>query len=201
MKSASHFGDLDEISRNALALIPAFVFQPFPHPSCRDSPCALPRRIIMNISVIDGSNYFKGLLLLVRKDLKVSEPEIEMMNRIGKKLGFEQEFCENAIHDVLENTYIVDSPPGFSNKDLAARFIRDGLALALSDREVVHPSEEEWLRLTVEKNGLDPEWFRQECVKASNRKELPLKLQVDDLKVVYSRKGSKKKVGRRKRLY
>ena len=152
----------------------------------------------MNISVIDGSSYFKGLLLLVRKDMKVSEPETEMMTRIGKRLGFEQEFCENAVRDVLENAYIVDSPPEFSNKDLAMRFIRDGLVLSLSDREVVHPSEEEWLRSTAEKNGLDLEWFRQECSKALDRKELPLKLQVDDLKVVYAKRGSKKPERKRK---
>lgn len=138
----------------------------------------------MNIGVIDGSNYFKGLLLLVRKDLKVSESEIQMMKRIGKKLGFEREFCENAIRDVLENTYIVDLPPEFSTQDLATKFIKDGLALAFSDREV-HPSEEEWLQLTAEKNGLDPELFRQEYIKSSNGKGFPLKLEVDDLTVEY----------------
>ncbi len=153
----------------------------------------------MNISVIDGSNYFKGLLLLVRMDLKVSKPETEMMTRIGKKLGFEQEFCENAIGDVLDNAYIVDSPPKFSNRDLAKKFIRDGLVLALSDREVVHPSEEEWLRVTAEKNGLDPEWFRKESLKVLNQKERGTKLEVDDLRVEYS-KGKKKQGGRRGRL-
>ena len=140
----------------------------------------------MNISVIDGSNYFKGLLLLVRKDMKVSDSEIQLMRHIGKKLGFEREFCENAIRDVLENKYLVEAVPEFSTKELAIKFIKDGLAMAFSDRQAL-PSEEEWLQSTAEKHGLDPEWFRQEYVRASNGRELPLKLEVDDLTVEYSK--------------
>jgi len=138
----------------------------------------------MNISVIDGSNYFRGLLLLVRKDLKVSDSEIELMRHIGKKLGFEREFCENAIRDVLENKYLVEAVPEFSTKELAIKFIKDGLAMTFSDREPL-PSEEEWLRLAAEKYGLDLEWFRSEFAKASNGKALALKLEADDLTVEY----------------
>lgn len=136
----------------------------------------------MNISVIDGSNYFKGLLLLVRKDMRVSDSEIQLMRHIGKKLGFEREFCENAIRDVLENEYLVETVPEFSTKELAVKFIKDGLAMAFSDREPL-PSEEEWLRLAAEKYGLDLELFRDEYAKAANGKELPLKLEVDGLTV------------------
>jgi uncharacterized tellurite resistance protein B-like protein len=139
----------------------------------------------MKITVIDGSNYFKGLLLLTRKDRKITESEVQLMKRIGKTLGFERKFCDNTIHEILENKYIVDVAPEFSTKELAIKFIKDGLALAFSDNEV-HPSEEEWLRSTAEKNGLDLTWFRQESVKAANRKQLPSHLEVDDLTVEYS---------------
>ena len=139
----------------------------------------------MTITVTDGSNYFKGLLLLMRKDRKIARSEIEMMKRIGKKLGFEREFCERAIHEILDNTYLVDVPPTFSSRELATRFIKDGLVLAFSDDEN-HPSEVEWLRRTAENHGLDAAWFRQETENASKTKQPPSLMQVDDLTVKYS---------------
>jgi hypothetical protein len=52
----------------------------------------------MNISVIDGVNYLKGLLLLIRKDRRISDSEIRLLRRIGKALGFERKFCDNEVH-------------------------------------------------------------------------------------------------------
>ena len=138
----------------------------------------------MRISIIDGSNYFKGLLLLVGKDKKVKQPEIELMKRIGKTLGFEKEFCDNAIRDILENKYIVDAHPVFSSKELALKFIKDGLFVAFSDNEI-HPSEEQWLRLTAEKNGIDLMLFSQELENVVQRKILSDRLEIDDLAVEY----------------
>ena len=138
----------------------------------------------MKISVRDGSNYFKGLLLLIRKDRKIKESEIQLMKHIGKALGFESEFCENAIHEVLENKFIVDNTPEFSTKELAVMFIKDGLAIANSDTEI-HLAEEEWLRSTAENNGLDLNWFQSERIIAENRHHLPSKMEVDNLKVDY----------------
>jgi hypothetical protein len=139
----------------------------------------------MKISVIDGSNYFKGLLLLIRKDRKITEPETQLMKHIGKALGFGNKFCDNAINEILENKYIVDKAPEFSTKELAIKFIKDGLTLAFSDNEL-HPSETEWLWSTAAKNGIDLAWFRQENVIAANRKQLPSHMEVDDLTVAYS---------------
>lgn len=138
----------------------------------------------MNISVTDGSNYFRGLLLLMRQDNKVTEAEVSLMKRVGKSLGFETKFYEKAIEEILENTYIVEVPPQFSTKELAEKFIADGLSLALSDGEV-HHSEEAWLRSAVEKNGIDASWFEQERAHAIDRKQLPLHLQVEHLRVQY----------------
>ena len=138
----------------------------------------------MKITVIDGSNYFRGLLLLIRKDRKITQAEIELMKRVGKTLGFEKTFCDKAISEILGNKYIVDAPPVFSTKELAIKFIKDGLCLAFSDNDV-HPSEEQWLRSTAEKNGLDLKWFSQEQENATNRKELSTRMEVDDLTVEY----------------
>lgn len=124
----------------------------------------------MKISVIDASNYFKGLLLLIGKDRKIADPEIALMQRIGKALGFEKVFCDNAIRDILENKFILDVPPEFSMKEVANKFIKDGLTIAASDNEI-HPSEEEWLLSTAEKNGFDAQWFydvRQNTEKGKN---------------------------------
>jgi hypothetical protein len=139
----------------------------------------------MNISILDRSNYFKGLLLLIRKDRRISESEIQFMKRIGKALGFERQFCANAIHDILENNFIVDTPLKFSTKELAIKFIKDGFAIALSDNEF-HPFEKEWLRSIAKKNNLNLTWFHQESINAKNRKQFPSHMEVDDLTVEYS---------------
>ena len=118
----------------------------------------------MNIPVVDASNYFKGLLLLIRKDRKVAESEVSLMKRIGKALGFEEEFCNQAIAGILENEHVRDQPPKFSTKELAQKFIQDGLIIAQSDNEM-HPTELEWLRLVAELNGLDLQWFNRERLK------------------------------------
>ncbi|MBI4429394.1 MAG: TerB family tellurite resistance protein [Ignavibacteriales bacterium] len=136
----------------------------------------------MKISIVDASNYFKGLLLLIRKDRKVTESEVEFMKRIGKALGFEREFCELAIHGILENEYVKDQPPKFSTKDLAVKFIHDGLTLAFSDNEI-HPAEEEWLRFVAELNGLDLKWFLEERQRAAKSKALYARIEVDDILV------------------
>ncbi|MFA6455408.1 MAG: hypothetical protein WCW40_01205 [Bacteroidota bacterium] len=139
----------------------------------------------MNISIMDGSAYFKGLLLLIRKDRVVTTPEIQLMKRIGKTLGFEREFCDTAIQDILVNDYIIDIIPEFSSKALAEKFVKDGLSIAFSDNEL-HPSEEEWLRTAAEKNRIDSSWFQQEHDKAAIKRELPAVLEVDDVIVQYS---------------
>ena len=75
----------------------------------------------MKISVPDASNYLKGLLLLIRKDRKISEEEHELMARVGKNLGFEKNFVENAIHEILDNKYITVIPPEFSSREIAEK--------------------------------------------------------------------------------
>jgi hypothetical protein len=137
---------------------------------------------MMKITLIDASNYFKGLLLLIRKDGKVTDAETELTKRIGKSLGFEEEFCDNAIHEILENRFIVDTPPEFSSRELAMKFIKDGLTLASSDDEVRAP-EEEWLKSTATKNGLGIEWFSQERQNTVRARGIDARLEVDHLTV------------------
>jgi hypothetical protein len=112
----------------------------------------------MTIDVLDGSNYFKGLLLLIRKDHRINAQEAARMKSIGKSLGLERRFCQEAIEDILENRYIADTPPQFSNAELARTFLRDGLRLAVADNEI-HALEEEWLVAVAGANGVDEVWL------------------------------------------
>jgi hypothetical protein len=139
----------------------------------------------MKISVLDASNYFKGLLLLIRKDEMVTQPEIDLMKGVGKALGFEKEFCADAIREILDNRYIDDSPPRFSIKELAGRFVKDGLTLSFVDHEEIHPEEAEWLKAAAQKNGIASEDFLEEMRKARSQRGEPLRLEVYDLVVEY----------------
>jgi len=136
----------------------------------------------MNISVVDASNYFKGLLLLISKDRKVADSEVHLMKRVGKALGFEEEFCNQAIKGILDNEHVRDQPPKFSTKGLAMKFVHDGLVLAFSDSEI-HPMEEAWLKLVAELNGLDIQWFVQKRLEAIKELQSNPQLEVDNLTV------------------
>jgi hypothetical protein len=138
----------------------------------------------MKITLLDRSNYYRGLLLLARKDRKITEIEFSLMMRIGTTLGFDKEFCENAIHDVLENEHIDTTPPVFSTPELARKFIKDGLAIATAGA-ALHPAEEEWLRATAKANGLDDVWFESKKSATPAYHTAPDALEVDHLSVEY----------------
>lgn len=139
----------------------------------------------MKISVLDASHYFRGLLLLIRKDRQVTDPEIDLMKNVGKALGFDADFCETAIAEILDNAYISDSPPVFSSIDLAAKFMRDGLALSFIDHEEIDPREELWLKQTCEQNRLGDDFFVREKDVARAHRGGELRLEAADLVVEY----------------
>ena len=148
------------------------------------------KKSLNHITVREGSDYYRGLLLLISKDRKISEPEIILMKRIGKSLGFEKNFCNNTIHEILENEHVSIEHPKFSTNELAKKFIKDGLLLADADNEI-HAFEEAWLKTTAEKNCIDVEWFLREKENAAGRRrDLDDYLEVDDLTVEYFRRGS-----------
>ena len=138
----------------------------------------------MNISVIDGSNYFKGLLLLIRKDKKVTKEEYELMTRIGKILGFDQAFIEESIQEILKNRFISTLPPVFSNRDIAEKFLKDGLIIAASDNEI-HYDEENWLCSVADNNNIVKSWLYEEKGKILQLKKSARKLEADNLKVIF----------------
>jgi hypothetical protein len=135
------------------------------------------------ITLMDRSNYFKGLLLLIRKDRKTTQAESDLLVHIGRILDFEKKFCMNAIAEIQENTFIVDEPPVFSTQAVAVKFIKDALSLACIDDDL-HPCEEQWLRSVVEKNGLAMDFFLEEVGNARRRTGCIDRLEVDDVTVV-----------------
>lgn len=111
----------------------------------------------MEMTWLDRSNYFRGLLLLVRQNNKVSKEEVSMIMRIGEGLGFAYDFCKEALKDILENEHIVDEPPKFSNKVVAQEFVKEGIRLAVVDNDL-DLKELEWIDSVVRENELEEEW-------------------------------------------
>jgi hypothetical protein len=112
----------------------------------------------MNVSLADHGHYYRGLLVLIRKDRTITDEERLMMMLIGKALGFEESFCAQAIRDILENEYITDDPPVFADQDLARCFIRDGIRLADADGRI-DDLELAWLKAVAAANALDAAWL------------------------------------------
>ncbi|PKL81765.1 MAG: hypothetical protein CVV24_13570 [Ignavibacteriae bacterium HGW-Ignavibacteriae-3] len=108
----------------------------------------------MKLTLKDKSNYIKGLLILIGKDKIIRKEERELLMDISAILGFDQNFIKEAIDEILINKYIIEEPPVFSKKEIAKAFIKDGIKLACSDKEL-HLYELNWLKSVVEKNKLE----------------------------------------------
>jgi hypothetical protein len=113
---------------------------------------------------LDRSNYFRGILVIVAKDRKISEEERKYVMDVGAKLGFEKKFCQSAINEILDNQFIEIQPPVFYDKKIAEEFITDGINLAYADSNF-HPKEIEFLKDTAVRNGFKEEWFIQKISK------------------------------------
>jgi hypothetical protein len=120
----------------------------------------------VKITLRDRALYFKGLLLVIRRDGVIGDSERGLLLAVGRAFDYETEFCETTIRDALINPYLLDDPPRFSGPEIAACFVRDGLRLAAADGSV-HPAETVWLEETARLNGLSPDWFRAACAASS----------------------------------
>jgi hypothetical protein len=107
----------------------------------------------MPLSAPDRGKYYRGLLVLVRRDRVIHRRERDMMLRIGKLLDFDERFCTAALDDLLSNSLITDSPIVFSRREVAECFLTDAVALAGCDDDI-HPHELAWLRSIARANGL-----------------------------------------------
>jgi hypothetical protein len=114
---------------------------------------------LMKIPLIDRGAYYRGLLVLIRRDHVIDSQERELMIQFGQKLDFDRRFCEAAIDDLLKNPHIKDSPMKFSDRKTAEFFLRDAILLAFVDDEL-HSRELAWLKEVAKENGIDDEWLK-----------------------------------------
>lgn len=112
----------------------------------------------MKLSLIVRGNYYKGLLVLSRRDRVIDPRERDVLIRIGKILDFNHRFCELALDDLLSNPHISRSPVVFQEDPIKESFFRDALRVALADG-CLHPMELSWLRRTARANGLPNPWL------------------------------------------
>jgi hypothetical protein len=99
----------------------------------------------MKIPLVDRRNYYRGLLILARKDQRIDEREREWMMRQGEILDFDRRFCQAAIDELFDNKHILYEPIRFSTKEVAEHFLLDAAILALIDGKL-HPKELSWLK-------------------------------------------------------
>ncbi len=118
----------------------------------------------MKADLIDRSNYFRGMLVLIGRDRIIHSRERELVLQFGKALDFDMRFCEATITDLLENKYINEEPILFDAREMAECFLRDGFRLSLADMEI-HSQEIAWLKTVALANNLPDDWIKNEYQK------------------------------------
>lgn len=113
----------------------------------------------MKIKLYDRSLYFKGLLVLIRKNRRISDGESGLVKEIGAQLGFDKKFIQECLDNLLINKNISDDPPKFTSLAVAESFIKDGFKLSISD-EKLDDSELEFLKAAALINGISEEEFK-----------------------------------------
>jgi hypothetical protein len=112
----------------------------------------------MKVSLLNRSNYYKGLLVLLRRDRIIDAREKKFMLRMGEVLDFDRRFCEATIDDLLSNAHINRDPVLFSDDRIKKCFFRDALRLAFVDG-CFHPMELRWLRTLARANNQSDQWL------------------------------------------
>lgn len=106
------------------------------------------------ITYKDRSEFLRGFATIIIKNNCNNVDEKTMFSVIGKYFGFEKEFCEEAVNNLLINKYISENPAIFSNKFVAEFFITD-VSKIMSHTNSLSDDAKEWLRLTAEANKVD----------------------------------------------
>jgi hypothetical protein len=112
----------------------------------------------MNLSLLNRSNYYKGLLVLSRRDRFVDPREKKLLLQMGEILDFDRRFCEATIDDLLSNTHITREPVIFSDQKIKECFFRDASRLALVDG-YLHPMELRWIQIVAHANNQSDRWL------------------------------------------
>lgn len=121
-------------------------------------------------TLIDKSNYLKGLLILAKKDNQLRESEKNIIRSVAQRLGFSKDFYEETLQNLMRNEYILEDPIIFSNQEIAKMFISEGLELADADDEIVD-KELKWLCTIASANNIPAEWM-QSVLEKNKRQNL-----------------------------
>jgi hypothetical protein len=124
----------------------------------------------VRLSQLTKSHYYKGLLVLSRRDRVIHAREKDLMLRIGEMLGFDKRFCEATLDELLSNPNITREPVLFFNENIKECFFRDALRLALVDGNL-HPAELRWLRKVAQFNGMTDQWFKTVIQEIQGKKD------------------------------
>ena len=115
----------------------------------------------MQNDLMDRSKYFRAMVVLIKKDLRISPKEKDFFLRMGQILQFSTEFCEEIINDLLKNPHIDEKPPVFSNTTIARIFLKDGIKMAFADKNL-HQKEYNWLQKVSRANHIPDDWLLQQ---------------------------------------
>lgn len=121
----------------------------------------------MQITIQDKSNYFRGLLVLVGQDRIIHNEEKNKILNLGKLFGFEENFVNESINNLLENNFINFEPPKFSSQKIAQKFIKDAVSIALIDDDL-HLQELQWIKRAIEINNVEQDYFESLLKNNSN---------------------------------
>lgn len=109
----------------------------------------------MDITYKDRSEFLRGFLILIRKDKIISEHERNMTIVIGKHFGFAEDFCIESLDTLLENEFISEEPPVFSNSIIADYFVTESYRI-ISQIHPLGENEIRWLIKVAEVNKINP---------------------------------------------
>jgi len=114
----------------------------------------------MQIPVKDRGKYLRGLLIMAKMDLVVSEMDRTIIINTAKHLGYAPDFYEGILNTLMKNEYIGNEPIIFDSANLAKHFLVDAINLAGAKRDL--SSEEiNWLKSTASVNLVDRNWFEE----------------------------------------
>lgn len=112
-------------------------------------------------TVLDKSNYLKGLLIVAKMNNKIDDGEKDIISNASTRFGFSQDFTNETMQNILANDFVPNTPIQFSKPDVAKEFIGECLKLVISKDDPA-PRELLWLSEVAEINHLDNEWFLKE---------------------------------------
>lgn len=103
--------------------------------------------------IIDRSNLLRAVLLFIGKDKNIWDHEKSAFVREGMAMGYEKEFCEAAVRNILANAYINQNPPVFYNKEYARKFVDIARRIMMHDAKL-HPVKINFYKKVLSVNNL-----------------------------------------------